>query len=52
MSYQIFSTFAIVLLVFGRPERSSFSTDIRPALKREYHSKIAVWLKERSPKTS
>jgi hypothetical protein len=32
-----FSTFSAVLLVLGRPERSSSSTDTRPALKRECH---------------
>jgi hypothetical protein len=50
MSYRIFSTFAVVLLVLGRPECSSSSADTRPALKRECHSKHAVRLKECSPK--
>jgi hypothetical protein len=45
MSSQIFSTFSVILLVLGRPEHSSSSTDTRPALKRECHSKTAVWLK-------
>jgi hypothetical protein len=52
MSSQIFSTFSIVLLVLGHPELSSSSTDTRPALKRECHSKTAVRLKEYSPKAS
>jgi hypothetical protein len=41
-----------MMLVIGRPERSSSSTNTRPALKRECHSKTAVWLKECSPKPS
>jgi hypothetical protein len=49
MSSRIFSTFSVVLLVLGRPEHLS-STDTRLALKRECHSKIAVWLKECYPK--
>jgi hypothetical protein len=52
MSSRIFSTLSIVLLVLGCPERSSSSTDARPALKGEHHSKTAVWLKECSPKAS
>jgi hypothetical protein len=40
-----FSSFSVVLLVLGRPERSS-STDTRPALKRECHSKTAVRLRK------
>jgi hypothetical protein len=47
-----FSTFSVVLLVLGRPERSSSSTDTRPDLKRECHSKTSVRLKECSPKAS
>jgi hypothetical protein len=47
-----FSTFSVVLLVLGRPDRSSSSTDTQPALKRDYHSKTTVWLKECSPKAS
>jgi hypothetical protein len=39
------------LLVLGRPEHSS-STETRPALKHECHSKTAVRLKEYSPKAS
>jgi hypothetical protein len=49
---RIFSTFFVVLLLLGRLESSSSSTDIRPALKRECHSKIAVRLKECSPEAS
>jgi hypothetical protein len=48
--FSIFSSFSLVLLVVGRPERLSSSTDTRLALKRQYHSKTAVWLKECSPK--
>jgi hypothetical protein len=51
MSFQIFSTFSIDLLVLGRSKRSSSSTGTRPASKRECHSKTAVWLKECSPKS-
>jgi hypothetical protein len=52
MSFQIFSTFSVVLLVLGRPERSSSSTDTQPALKHECHLETAVRLKECSPKDS
>jgi hypothetical protein len=52
MSSQIFSTFSVILLVFGRPERSLSSTVTRHALKHECHSKTAVQLKECSQKTS
>jgi hypothetical protein len=52
MSVRTFSTFSVLLLVLGRPERSSSSTDTRPALKRECHSKTAVRLKECSPRAS
>jgi phosphopantetheinyl transferase (holo-ACP synthase) len=45
MSSRFYSTFSIVLLVRGHPERSS-STDTQPALKCECHSVTAVWLKE------
>jgi hypothetical protein len=45
-----FSTFSVVLLVLGRPERSSSSNDTRPALKLECYSKTAVQLKECSAK--
>jgi hypothetical protein len=44
MSSQILSTFSVILLVLGHPELSS-STDTRPALKREYHSKPLSGLK-------
>jgi hypothetical protein len=47
-----FSTFSVVLLVFGHPERLSSSVGTQPALKRECHSKTAVQLKECSPKAS
>jgi hypothetical protein len=33
MSSQFFSTFFVVLLLLGRPERSSSSTGTRPALR-------------------
>jgi hypothetical protein len=46
MSSRIFSAFSVVLLVLGHPERLSSSADTRLALKRECHSKIAVWFKE------
>jgi hypothetical protein len=52
MSSQIFSIFSVVLLVLGRPECSSSSTDTQLALKHECHSKTAGQLKECSPKTS
>jgi hypothetical protein len=45
----MFSALSVVLLVLGRPERLS-STGSPSALKRECHSKIAVRLKESSPK--
>jgi hypothetical protein len=45
-----FFTFSVALLVLGHPERSSSSTDTRPALKHERHSKTTVQLKECSPK--
>jgi hypothetical protein len=40
------------LLVQGHPERLSSSTDTRPALKHECHSRTSVQLKECSPKAS
>jgi hypothetical protein len=52
MTSRIFLTFSGVLLVLGHPERSSSSTDTLLALKRECHSKTAVWLEECSPKVS
>jgi hypothetical protein len=48
----MFSTYSSVLLVFGRPEHSSPSTDTQLALKQECHSKTHVQLKEFSPKAS
>jgi hypothetical protein len=45
-----FSTLLVVLLVLGCPEHSSSSTDTRPALKHEWHSKNAVQLKGCSQK--
>jgi hypothetical protein len=47
-----FFNISVVLLVLGRPERLSLSTDTQPALKRECHSKTVVRLKECSPKAS
>jgi hypothetical protein len=52
MSSQNFPTFCVVLLVLGRPEHSLSSADTQPALKRECHSKTAVWLKECIQKAS
>jgi hypothetical protein len=52
MSSRIFSTFSVVLLMLGRPEHSSSSTDTQLVLKRECHSKIAARLKECPPKAS
>jgi hypothetical protein len=45
MSSQSFSTFSVILLVLGHPERLSFSTDTQLALKRECHSKTIVRVK-------
>jgi hypothetical protein len=50
--FSTFSIISVVFLVLGHPERSSFSADTRPALKRECHSETAVRLKECSPKAS
>jgi len=49
-----FATFSGVVLVDGRPERSSSSTDVRPSLKRlYYHKKALLWLMASlSPKAS
>jgi len=47
-----FAMFSGVVLVDGRPERSSSSTDVRPALKRFYHKKVLLWLMALSPKAS
>ena len=44
--------FSGVVLVDGRPERSSSSTDILPSLKRLYHENILLWLIVLSPKAS
>jgi hypothetical protein len=52
MNSRIFSTFSVVLLVLGRPEHLSSSTDNFLALKHECHSKTALQLKECSPKAS
>jgi hypothetical protein len=52
MNSQVFSTLSVVLLVLGDPELLSSSTDTRPALKRECHSKTTVQLEECSPKAS
>jgi hypothetical protein len=46
MSSQIFSTFSVILLVLGRPECLSPSTDTQAALKRECHSNTTVQLKK------
>jgi hypothetical protein len=43
--FSIFSTFSVVLLVLGRPEHLSSSTDTRPALKCECHSKLLSFSK-------
>jgi hypothetical protein len=48
----MFSTFSVILLVLGHPDRSSSSIDTQSALKHEYHPKTAVRLKEYSPKAS
>jgi len=47
-----FSILSRVVLVDGRPERSSSSTDVRPPLKRLYHKKVLLWLMALSPKAS
>jgi hypothetical protein len=52
MNSRIFSTFYVVLVVLGSPERLSSSTDTQPALKHECHSKTAIRLEECSPKAS
>jgi hypothetical protein len=46
VSSLIFSTFSVILLVLGRPERSSSTTDIRPTLKRECHTKTSKSLRK------
>jgi hypothetical protein len=44
--------FSSVVLVDGRPERSTSSTDVRPPLKRLYHKKVLLWLIALSPNAS
>jgi hypothetical protein len=44
------SRISVILLVLGRPERSSSSTDTRLVLKYGCQSKTAIRLKECSPK--
>jgi hypothetical protein len=44
--------FSGVVLVDGRPEGSSSSTDVRRSLKRLYHKKVLLWLMALSPKAS
>jgi len=41
-----------VVLVDGRPERSSSTTDVRTSLKRLYHKKVLLCLMALSPKAS
>jgi hypothetical protein len=48
----IFFNIFCVLLESGSPERSSSSTDILPAFKRECYSKTDVLLNECFPKAS
>jgi hypothetical protein len=40
--FSSFSTFSVILLDLGGPERSLASTDTQPALKHEHHSKSIV----------
>jgi hypothetical protein len=47
-----FAMFSSVVLVDGRPERSSSSTDVRPPLKRLYYKKVLLWLMALFPKAS
>ena len=48
-----FAMFSGVVLVDGRQERSSSSTDVRSSLKRLYHKKkVLLWLIALSPKVS
>jgi hypothetical protein len=44
------STFSVILLLEGLPERGSLSTDYRPSLKRRYHNCIWTSSTESSPK--
>ena len=46
-----FAMFPGVVLINGRPECSSSSTDVRPSLKHLYH-KVLLWLMAWSPKAS
>jgi len=41
-----------VVLVDGRPERSSSRTEVRPSLKRFCHKKVLLWVMALSPKAS
>jgi hypothetical protein len=50
--FSILSTFSVILLVLGHPERLSSSTDTLLALRHECLSKTAVRLKESSLKAS
>jgi len=52
MASRTFAMFSGFVLVEGRPERSSSSTDVRPFLKRLYHKNVFLWLKALSPKAS
>jgi hypothetical protein len=52
IALQTFAVFFSVVLVDGRPERSSSSTEFRPSLKRLYHKKVFLWLMALSPKAS
>jgi len=44
--------FSRVVLVDGRPERSSSSTDVHPSLKHLYPKKVLLWLMALSLKAS
>jgi hypothetical protein len=44
--------FSDVVPVDGHPDRSSLSTDVRPALKHLNHKKVLLWLMALSPKDS
>jgi hypothetical protein len=47
-----FPTFSVILLMLSHPEHLSSSADTQQTLKRECQTKIAVGLKECSPKAS
>jgi len=47
-----FAMFSGDVLVDGRPQRSSSSTDVHPSLKRLYHKTVLLWLMGLSPKVS